>query len=64
MTYHQAISGDWLTPKMRHKVMCCDCGLVHQLTVKVVDWGRGHRLLMKMERDERATAAARRAKEN
>lgn len=39
----------------RHKVRCCDCGLVHILDYKVYHHGRGHKVLVKWRRDNRAT---------
>ncbi len=57
-------SGEWVRPVMRgYRMMCCDCGLVHVLDFKVVRWGRGHKVLFRARRHERATAAARRRKD-
>ena len=62
MRYKQAQDGDTITPKMRgYKVKCCDCGLVHRFNFKVITKGRGKGVQFRVWRDERATAAVRRA---
>lgn len=52
--------GEWehMPLKHKHRIMCCDCGLVHEVTVKVVDG----KIMMRMKRNDKATAAARRKK--
>ncbi len=51
-------NGEWIAPKQRgFKDACCDCGLVHHMDFRVVDG----QIQFKAVRDERATAAMRRA---
>ena len=56
-----AVDGEWsrwVTPVMDgYKMACCDCGLVHVLDFAVVD----DRVMFRARRDNRATAAKRRA---
>lgn len=52
---------DWIQPRMRsYRMSCCDCGLVHELQFRVVACGRGHKVIFRARRHERATAAVRR----
>jgi len=61
--YPQKHDGEWVRPVMsRYRMMCCDCGLVHEITFRVIKWGRGSKVLFKASRHKRATAAARRKK--
>jgi len=61
MKYIYPEEGEWVKPIMKgYKMMCCDCGLVHKLDFKVIRWGRGHKVLFRAYRDNRATALARR----
>lgn len=60
--YQRPRDGEVLTLKGKgglfgHKVMCCDCGLVHRFGYKVVN---GSRMEFAAWRDNRATAARRR----
>jgi hypothetical protein len=56
--YHVMADGEWLRPRKRgFKEMCCDCHLVHQLEFRINDG----KIEFRATRDERATAAARRA---
>ena len=56
--YRQIYDGDWYYPtKTSHKDMCCDCGLVHTVDYRVE---KGSRLAVRVQRDSRATANARR----
>lgn len=43
-----------------YRMMCCDCGLVHEIDFFVIKWGRGHKVKFIARRNNRATAAARR----
>jgi hypothetical protein len=53
----------WFSPVMRNfKSACCDCGLVHRTTFKIISYGRRRKIVFKMSRDNRATAAIRREK--
>lgn len=60
------VNGDeWVKPVMKgYRMMCCDCGLVHVMDFKVIRWGRGHKVLFRADRHNRATAAARRKDRN
>ena len=42
------------------KFMCCDCRLVHTMDFKVIRWGKGHKVIFRIFRNNRATSAARR----
>jgi hypothetical protein len=56
--YHQLYDGDWVLISRRgHRHMCCDCALVHIIDMRDVRNGTE----MRFRRDNRATAAARRA---
>ena len=61
MKYEEPESGEWVQPVRRnYKLMCCDCGLVHNLDFRLVKTKRGAFIQFRAERDERATAGARR----
>lgn len=63
MRYNKVEDGEWVRPVMKkYKMACCDCGLVHVIDFKVIRWGRGHKVLLKASRHNRATAAVRREK--
>lgn len=60
-------SGEWVTPTRRHKMACCDCGLVHNFTFRIVKIERlnGRRydklaIQFKASRNERSTGGRRR----
>lgn len=39
MKYQQVYDGQWVRPVMNgYRMMCCDCGLVHELDFKVIEW--------------------------
>jgi len=57
--YYHVSDGEWITvPKRGYKEQCCDCGLVHKLNFRVNAKGA---IEIQTSRDERATAAVRRA---
>lgn len=57
--YYHVSDGEWITVPMRgYKEQCCDCGLVHKLNFKISKSGQ---IEIQTMRDERATAAVRRA---
>lgn len=61
LKYYQVTDGESYSPQMRgHRIQCCSCGLVHKIDFYVTHWGRGHKVKMRVFRDERATAAGRR----
>lgn len=64
---------DWLLPSHRHKMACCDCGLVHDFQFKAVAAKKGARpgvtlvtdapglrVMFRAKRNRAATAAKRR----
>jgi len=56
--YYHVTDGEWIAVTKRgFKEQCCDCGLVHTLNFKIVDG----KIMIQTTRDERATAAVRRA---
>lgn len=66
--FYSVKDGEWITPTRRHKMACCDCGLVHDFTFRIVRIerlnGRKHNKLaiqFKASRNERSTAGRRRA---
>lgn len=59
--YPELEDNEWRKPVMKNfGFACCDCGLVHRLDFKVIRWGRGHKILMRARRDQRATGQVRR----
>jgi len=57
--YYQITDGEWIqVPKRGFKEQCCSCGLVHKVNFRVNDKGQFE---IQTFRDERATAAVRRA---
>ena len=61
MKYEDQEDGDLVSvPKRGYRMMCCDCGLVHRCEFRTVKKGRGTGVMLRMWRDNRATAAARR----
>jgi hypothetical protein len=63
MKYNKPEDNEWIRPVMKgYRIMCCDCGLVHELDFRVIRWGRGHKVEFRARRNARATAAARSGK--
>jgi len=66
--FHQVFEdGEWITPTRRHKIACCDCGLVHNMEFRIVKIevlnGRKYgklRVQFRATRNERSTAGRRR----
>ena len=58
MRYEETYPGEWIKdPKRKYfKLMCCDCSLVHKVEFKK----KGNEIWLRMWRDNRATARARR----
>jgi len=58
--YVQVYNGEWVEPKPQrgHKMRCCDCGLIHRIDFRV----KNGKVQFRPFRDNRATAAYRRAK--
>lgn len=55
--YAQVFDGEWVRPQMRKWGMaCCDCGLVHEVTFRVL----GKVVEFRARRDQRATGQVRR----
>lgn len=56
--YHHVQWGEWMrVVKRGFREQCCDCGLVHDLDFRIVDGN----IEIRTRRNERATAAVRRA---
>jgi len=69
MKYYKVQPNEWITPQRKHKQACCDCGLVHNMTFRIVKVERlnGKRynklaIQFKATRNERASAGIRNAK--
>ncbi len=57
MKYKREKEGGWIQPKSRiHKIMCCDCGLVHKFEFRL----HRNKIQFRVFRDNRATGQARR----
>ena len=55
--YTQRTDGEWIDAEApTHKIRCCDCGLVHVFTFRIVNG----RVQFAAVRDHRATAQSRR----
>ena len=60
MQFKEGKSGRWFHPKKKgYLVMCCDCGLAHEIDFKVVPCGKGHKVMIKVIRNDRVTKTAR-----
>lgn len=63
MRYPVARNGQWIRSiKKGYKMACCDCGLVHRMEFAHIPYGSGRKIIFRAWRDERSTAAKRRAK--
>lgn len=62
MKYTQIYDGEWVEPKPQkvHKMVCCDCGLVHTINFRVV---KG-KVQFQAIRDKKATSNRRRNKKH
>lgn len=59
--YKKPKAGEWVRPiKRGYKMACCDCGLVHKMEFAHIPYGSGRKVIFRVWRDERATAAIRR----
>jgi hypothetical protein len=57
MKYQPVKDGDWMhLPRAGMLLACCDCALIHDIAVKVVNG----KIYLRVKRHERATAAMRR----
>ena len=55
MQYVQRQENEWIQPKRKsYFIMCCDCGLVHELDFRIY---KGH-IQFRAKRNERKTATA------
>ena len=56
--YPRVESNEWVYPVMNgYRMMCCDCGLVHEIDFEIMD---GTALRFRVRRNNRSTANARR----
>ena len=65
MKYKPGYDGGWVKPcRKAYRMMCCDCGLVHEMDFRIVDSrnGKKRQVQFRVRRNERATAASRRAR--
>lgn len=60
--YTEPDPGEWVQPRRRgYKLACCDCGLVHRIDFRLARMGDRRYVQTRFFRDNRATAAIRRA---
>ena len=63
MKYDDLEPGQWTMPYMNgYRIMCCDCGQVHDVNFRVLTVDGEPRVEMQFFYNARATAAARRGK--
>jgi hypothetical protein len=62
--YETATDGEWIKPRRKgFKLVCCDCGLAHQLNFRLVKYiNGGKQIEFQAFRDNRATGQIRRAR--
>lgn len=59
--YDSPSAGEWVRPvRQGYRMACCDCGLVHRIDFAHIPYGSGRKVIFRVWRDERATAAMRR----
>lgn len=62
---HTAVDGiwtEWVHPlRNKYNMMCCDCNLVHHIKFKIIEHRGKPRIIFRVARNNRATAAMRRA---
>ena len=57
--YHPNADGEWVAPVVKgYRVSCCDCGLVHEINIRVVNG----QVQFQAFRNARATAGKRKSK--
>lgn len=56
MRYPDIQPGLWIQPTRGFRFACCDCGLVHKISFRIIDG----KIQMKVSRDNRATGQIRR----
>lgn len=56
MKYDQLTDGVWVRPSKKYKLLCCDCGLSHDMEFRI----RKGQIEFRATRNNRSTAAARR----
>ena len=63
MKYTDTADGEWVRPAAHgYRVACCDCGLVHDIDIRIADF-RGEGVVeFRATRNNRATAARRRGR--
>jgi len=55
--YKREKDGEWFKVKRIHRLMCCDCKLVHDVQFRL---GKNNQIEMKATRNNRATGQTRR----
>ncbi len=64
MKFHRVTDGEWVRPRRKgYRLMCCDCGLTHNLDFRLVPNKGGLSIEFRAYRNERSTALARRKTE-
>ena len=61
MKYKYEKENGWVQPiRKKYRLMCCDCGLVHEMDFRLIKTKRGSTIQFRVRRNERATWASRR----
>lgn len=59
--YESPKADEWVRPVKRGYLMqCCDCALVHTIDFEHVKWGRGRKIILRVDRNEKETRQQRR----
>jgi hypothetical protein len=58
--YFTIVDGDWFEPGDSFRIVCCDCGLAHDMEFNSVVTSDGLPLEIRMVRNKRSTANVRR----
>lgn len=61
MKYEYAEDNEWIQPvKKDFKLVCCDCGLTHDVDFRIVRKGRKEKIQFRVRRNNRITGQIRR----
>lgn len=62
--YKVETGDEWIAPRKGYRMACCDCGLVHSIDFEIGKNSKTGKMqpIFKVDRDNRATAAMRKAK--